>query len=139
MTVYILVPHELLDAGSLAKYFTTLTNRALGELIRFNLLRRVRTVVMLDEFFELPLDGIDQLLVSARKANTVLWLCLQDLAELRDMYPKTVTTLIGNCGCVQFMSARDLDGSEFVSHMLGQTEVRALAKTRSWSAGARGA
>jgi len=130
MTVYMLAPHDLLDMGP-AKVFSTLTTAALGELVRFNPRRRVRTIVMLDEFFELPLNGIDHTLISARKANTVLWLCLQDVAELKDLYSRTFETILNSAGCVQILGASDLEGSTLVSNLLGQTEV--TTKTKTWS------
>jgi type IV secretion system protein VirD4 len=135
MTAYILAPHENLDAG-VAKTTSTFLTCALTELIRFIPDRRVRTVVLLDEAYELPGDNWDHFLISARKANTVMWFCMQDLAELRDMYPTTTETFINNCGCLQLLGCADLQGSQFFSQLLGEKQVTVVNKNQTWPASA---
>lgn len=135
MTIYLLVPHGELQMGP-ASVFKTLMTSFLGELIRFNPRRCVDCTVVFDELFELPLTGLDHMLISSRKAHIGLWLLLQDLSELRHLYPDTLSTVVGACGCLQILGAVDPDGSEFVSKMLGETEVRVENKTRSHAANA---
>lgn len=52
-----------------------------------------------------------------------LWSVLQDLTQLKTNYPKSWETFLGNAGVIQAFGNFDLTTTEYLSKMLGQTQV----------------
>lgn len=64
-----------------------------------------------------------------RKYGLDLCLCLNDLSQLKEMYPRTFHSFVGSCGVLQVMSAIDDETSEFVSKLCGEREVMTIGRT----------
>lgn len=90
------------------------------------------TLIIADEYAQLKYTGGDQVFATARKFNVRLWVCLQDYAQLQEIHPKTCETFINNAGVVQWMSATDLAGSEYLSRMCGETEIHSVSRSVSY-------
>lgn len=52
-----------------------------------------------------------------------LWSVLQDLTQLQTNYPKSWETFLGNAGIIQAFGNVDLTTTEYLSRMLGNTQV----------------
>ena len=67
--------------------------------------------------------------MAAGAAGIQLWCVLQDISQLRGMFPNTWETFIQNCGVTMWFGARDQSTREYVSKLSGTTEV--LTRSRS--------
>lgn len=52
-----------------------------------------------------------------------LWSVLQDLSQLKTLYPKSWETFLGNTGVIQAFGNADMTTTEYLSKMLGSTQV----------------
>jgi type IV secretion system protein VirD4 len=69
--------------------------------------------------------------MAAGAAGIQLWCVLQDISQLRGMFPKTWETFIQNCGVTMWFGARDQSTRDYVSKLAGTCEV--LTRSRSAS------
>jgi type IV secretion system protein VirD4 len=69
--------------------------------------------------------------MAAGAAGIQLWCVLQDISQLKGMFPKTWETFIQNCGVTMWFGARDHSTRSYVSDLGSTTEV--LTRSRSWS------
>jgi len=69
--------------------------------------------------------------MGAGAAGIQLWCVLQDLSQLKGMFPNTWETMVQNSGILMFFGARDQSTREYVSNLAGTTEV--LTRSRSVS------
>jgi type IV secretion system protein VirD4 len=67
--------------------------------------------------------------MAAGAAGLQLWCVLQDLSQLKGMFPQTWETVIQNCGVSTWFGARDETTREYVSKLSGICEV--LTRSRS--------
>lgn len=91
-------------------------------------------LAILDEF---PILGNLKLVESAigymAGFGLKLWVILQDLSQLRRDYPDSWETFIGNAGVKQFFGNTDVSTLEYVSQLLGETEMRRVIVDESAS------
>ena len=81
-------------------------------------------LMMLDEFYQLgPIPSIANTLTFASSYGLRLWLIIQDLGQLKTNYPKEWETIFGACGIKQFFGFNDNTTAEYVSKLLGDTEI----------------
>ena len=95
---------------------------------------KVPVVFLLDEFAQLghftPVeDGVSML----RGYGAWLWLLVQDLSQLQNVYPKWRTFLANMT--LQAFGTQDFDTAKYISNMLGQTtiEVESASATHNLS------
>jgi len=69
--------------------------------------------------------------MAAGAAGIQLWSVLQDISQLKGMFPNTWETFIQNCGVTMWFGARDQSTREYVSKLSGTCEV--LTHSRSVS------
>jgi type IV secretory pathway TraG/TraD family ATPase VirD4 len=127
-SIYIIPPDE-----ADGRFLRLLLYSALAELLRRDPKGNHRTLIMADEYYSLRMQQGDQIFATARKFNTQLWVCLQDMAQLKALHPQTSETFINNAGVLQWLDAGDLQGSRYVSELCGDTEVYGTSKSLSYA------
>jgi type IV secretion system protein VirD4 len=132
MTVYICLPLHLLDVSD--KFFRLILETALADLLNEGQKGKGKPVLaIIDEMAQLGphMKSLENALgMAAGAAGLQLWCVLQDLSQLKGMYPQTWETFIQNCG-VTTWCARDQTTCDYVSHLSGTCEV--LTRSRSVS------
>lgn len=95
----------------------------------------VPVLFVLDEFYTLgPMSTIENAAGFAAGFGVKLWPVLQDLQQLKTMYPQSWQTFLANAGAVQVFGAADAETCEYVSKMLGQVETRQTVQSVNTSA-----
>lgn len=84
---------------------------------------------LLEEFFTLgPMPSIEKAAGYAAGFGVKLWAILQDLQQLKALYPSSWQTFLANAGAVQIFGASDRETLEYASKCLGEFEaVRVMA------------
>lgn len=130
-TVYICLPLNMLDICD--KYFRLILETALSDLLNEGRRGRGKPVLaIVDEMAQLGphMKSLENAMgMAAGAAGLQLWCVLQDLSQLKGMFPNTWETFIQNCGVTTWFGARDQTTREYVSKLSGTCEV--LSQTRS--------
>jgi type IV secretion system protein VirD4 len=83
------------------------------------------TLFMLDEAANLGrMDLISQGVTYLRGYGVSLWIILQNLSQLEELYGKGWETFIGNTVIQQYFGIQDLKTAEYISKKAGQTTIR---------------
>ena len=93
---------------------------------------RYPCLLIMDEFFSLGrMERIEA--AAGQVAGFGVKLCpvLQDLSQLKSLYPKSWETFTGNCGLISFFGNTDLTTLEFLEKRLGRTEVRSTSQAET--------
>jgi type IV secretion system protein VirD4 len=96
---------------------------------------------LLDEFAALGhLGAIETAMGLMAGFGVQLWPIVQDLAQLRDLYPARWASFIANAGVIQVFGVNEPGTAEYLSKMLGSrtVTVQGLAASRSHSAQGEG-
>lgn len=132
-SVYVVLPLDMLDVCS--QYFREILETALADLLHEGQKGKGRPVLaIIDEMAQLGpnLRSLENAMgMAAGAAGLQLWCVLQDLSQLRGMFPQTFETVVQNCGVTTWMGLRDQTSREYVSRLSGMTEV--LSRSRSVS------
>ena len=132
-TVYICLPLNLLDICD--KYFRLILETALADLLSEGQRGAGKPVLaIIDEMAQLGphMKSLENAMgMAAGAAGLQLWCVLQDLSQLKGMFPNTWETFIQNCGVTTWFGARDQTTREYVSKLAGTCEV--LSHSRSVS------
>jgi type IV secretion system protein VirD4 len=79
---------------------------------------------LLDEFFSLGhMQVIEKAAGYAAGFGIKLWAILQDIQQLKAIYPNSWQTFLANAGAVQVFGVSDAETTEYVSKALGQIEL----------------
>ena len=132
-TVYICLPLHLLDVSD--KYFRLLLETALADLLNEGQKGKGKPVLaIIDEMAQLGphMKSLENAMgMAAGAAGLQLWCVLQDLSQLKGMFPQTWETFIQNCGVTTWFGARDQTTRDYVSRLSGTCEV--LTRSRGVS------
>jgi len=115
-TVYLILPGDLMEsyARFLRLIITNLINQIISEPGGHPVL------MILNEFARLEnLPAVTSALGFAAGFNLQLWPFLQDLGQLQHVYGKEWSTLLANCGMVQFFTPSDLETAEYIQRRGG--------------------
>jgi type IV secretion system protein VirD4 len=130
-TVYICLPLNMLDICD--KYFRLILETALSDLLNEGQRGAGRPVLaIIDEMAQLGpnMKSLENAMgMAAGAAGLQLWCVLQDLSQLKGLFPNTWETFIQNCGVTTWFGARDESTREYVSKLSGTCEV--LSQSRS--------
>jgi type IV secretion system protein VirD4 len=133
VTVYICLPLNMLDVCD--KYFRLILETALTDLLSEGQKGKgKRVLAIIDEMAQLGphMKSLENAMgMAAGAAGLQLWCVLQDLSQLKGMFPNTWETFIQNCGVTTWFGARDQTTREYVSKLSGTCEV--LSRSRSVS------
>ena len=134
-TIYICLPLNLLDVCD--KYFRLILETALADLLNEGQKGKgERVLAIIDEMAQLGpnMKSLQNAMgMAAGAAGLQMWCILQDLSQLKGMFPDggTWETFIQNCGVTMWFGARDQTTREYVSKLAGTCEV--LSRSRSVS------
>jgi type IV secretion system protein VirD4 len=134
ITVYICLPLHMLDVTD--KYFRLILETFLSDLLNVSQGGVGRPVLaIIDEMAQLGphVKSLENAMgMAAGAAGIQLWCVLQDLSQLKGMFPKTWETFIQNCGVTTWFGARDQTTREYVSKLAGTTEVLTTSRSVSF-------
>jgi type IV secretion system protein VirD4 len=123
VTVYLILPTSRLNThAKWLRLIITAALRALYEPVPFKQKVRLPPVLfILDEFAQLGrLEAIEAALGIARGSGVQLWPFLQDLSQLKDLYPRRWETFMTGAGVITAYAPRDWYTAEYLSKMCGQ-------------------
>jgi len=124
MTVYIVLPPEMLVRH--AKWVRLVLSSALNAIMRPREVGEPRVLFMLDEFFAVGhLDIIASTYGLVAGYGIQFMPVLQDLGQLKELYPKMWETFIGMAGVVAYFAPNEMTSAEWISRRCGET-TRAL-------------
>ena len=119
MTIFIIIPPELLHTHG--KFLRLLVLSALGELIREPTQPEKPVLFMLDEFAQLgPMALIENAASIVRDYKIRLWIILQNLPQLRNLYKDNWESFLSAAGVVQVFTPNDLQTAKYFSERSGQ-------------------
>jgi type IV secretion system protein VirD4 len=122
LTVYlVLPPHHLRTHG---RWLRLLTASALRVLTMTPGRPAWRVLLLLDEFAALGrMQSIEEAITYSRGYGVSIWMLTQDLAQLRDLYPRSWETLLANVKVLQAFGTADQFTAEYLSKLTGQATV----------------
>lgn len=125
ISVFLTQPARYLSTCS--RWFRLIVAAALDELLQEE--RGIPVLLVLDEFAQLGrLKIIENAMALSRGYGLQIMPVLQDLNQLQ-IYDKTWETFVANAGCRMFFSPRDKFTSDWLSAMVGDTEIRDFSKS----------
>lgn len=129
-TVYLVLPVRYL--ASCGKWFRLILASALDALL--NEESGLPVLCIMDEFAQLGrLAVIENTLGLAAGLGLQLWPILQDLTQLKDLYPRRWETFLGCAGVQMFFAPREFTTSDEISKLCGDKTIRVAAKSLSLS------
>ena len=125
--VFLILPTKYLQTSS--KWFRLVIASAIS-----NLLAEERgpfpVLALLDEFAQLgTLKVMSDVMGIGRGYGLKLFPILQDLNQLRELYPERWETFLANSGAQIFFAPRDITTAEYVSKRCGITQVPRSSKS----------
>jgi len=86
-------------------------------------------LIIMDEFHALgALSVIERAAGLMAGFGVRLWSVLQDLGQLKALYPQSWETFIGNAGLTQWFGVNDLTTLKYLSERLGQTTLEVVSQ-----------
>ena len=132
-TVYICLPLGMLDVCD--RYDRILTETMLADLLNEGQKGKgKRVLAIIDEMAQLGphMKSLENAMgMASGSMGLLLWCVLQDLSQLKGMFPQTWETFIQNCGVTTWFGARDQTTRDYVSRLSGTCEV--LSRSRGVS------
>lgn len=135
MTVYVVMPPDRLAAQ--ARFVRVLVGAALSAITSTSDKAQFNVLFLLDEFAQLGrMQAIEDAISLVRGYGARFWLLVQDLSQLKGVYPKWQTFLANSAK--QFFGTADYETAKYVSDMLGQTTIEFRTQGDSSSASFQG-
>ena len=130
LSVYlILPPHHLRTHG---RWLRLLSASALRVLTMTPGRPAWRVLLLLDEFGALGrMHSVEEAITYARGYGVSIWMLTQDLAQLRDLYPRSWETLLANLKVLQAFGTADQFTAEYLSRLTGQATVPTRGSNRT--------
>ena len=130
LSVYlILPPHHLRTHG---RWLRLLAASALRVLTMTPGRPAWRVLLLLDEFGALGrMHSVEEAITYARGYGVSIWMLTQDLAQLRDLYPRSWETLLANVKVLQAFGTADQFTAEYLSRLTGQATVPTRGSNRT--------
>ena len=127
MTVYVILPSKYLETHSIW------LRLVVSEALRASLTSGGRrTLLMLDEFAALGhLPMIERNFAVTRDYRVQLWPVLQDLPQIKRLYPESWETMLGMAGAVHTFRAANRTTAEYFSQQSCSTTVVAVGYNQS--------
>jgi type IV secretion system protein VirD4 len=127
MTVYVVLPSKYLETHSIW------LRLVVSEALRASLTAGGRrTLLMLDEFAALGhLSMIERNFAVTRDYRVQLWPVLQDLPQIKRLYPESWETMLGMAGAVHTFRAANRTTADYFSQQTGGTTVVAVGYNQS--------
>lgn len=120
MTVYVVMPPDRLAAQ--VRFMRALVGSALAAITASSERPPYNVLFLLDEFAQLGrMQAIEDAISLVRGYGARFWLLVQDLSQLKEVYPKWQTFLANSAK--QFFGTADYETAKYVSDMLGQATI----------------
>jgi type IV secretion system protein VirD4 len=134
VTVYLILPPDQMERH--AKWLRLVVTTALMVNLRPRLPGECRILFMLDEFFALGhMEIISTVWALVRGYGIQIWPILQDLNQLKKLYPDMWETFLGMAGAVTSFAPNDLTTAEWLSRRCGDTTRSINSINSSFSQG----
>ncbi len=124
VTVYLCLPAERM--GTHGRWLRLMVGMFLERMQRqlIDPASGVPVLFLLEEFFALgSMPSIEKAAGYAAGFGVKLWAILQDLQQLKSLYPSSWQTFLANAGAVQIFGASDKDTLDYASQALGEIEI----------------
>ncbi|EIP3317324.1 type IV secretory system conjugative DNA transfer family protein [Salmonella enterica] len=132
MTVYLVMPPSRLEANK--RYIRAFVGQCLAAITASNEKPAFKVAFLLDEFAQLGrMQAVEDAISLVRGYGAAFWLFVQDLSQLKAIYPKW-QTFLANTG-KQFFGTADYDTAKFISDSLGKFTVEYRTQGSSSSMG----
>jgi type IV secretion system protein VirD4 len=130
LSVYLILPPHHLRTH--ARWLRLLTASALRVMTMTPGRPAWRVLFLLDEFAALGrMQSVEEAITYARGYGVSIWMLTQDLAQLRDLYPRSWETLLANVKVLQSFGTADHFTAEHLSRLTGQATVRTRGSHRT--------
>ena len=121
MTVYVCLPPHLVAQNS--RFLRGLIGVALAGITSSEAQPDYPVLFLLDEFAQLGrMSAVEDAIAIVRGYGAYFWLMVQDLSQLRAVYPKWQTFLAN--AAQQFFGTADYETARYISDQLGQRTVK---------------
>lgn len=133
-TVYIVLPPEMMQRH--ARWLRLVLTAALQSVLRARRPNEPRVYFWMDEFFMLGhLEIIETTWAAVRGYGISMMPILQDMNQLKKLYPATWETFVGMAGAVGHFGPNDMTTAEYLSRRGGDLtrEVESLTRTTGTS------
>jgi hypothetical protein len=129
---YLILPPDMMDRHS--KWLRLVLTSAIQSVLKVRKAREPRVMFMLDEFFALGhLEIIATVWALVRGYGISIMPVLQDMGQLKKLYPDLWETFIGMAGAVVYFGPNDLTTAEHMSRRAGDTTRTARSESESSS------
>jgi type IV secretion system protein VirD4 len=137
--LFIIIPtmegkYNWLASMMYSQLFSALYRRAQGKYAYRNNRLPVHVRFMLDEFANTGrIPDFEKALATIRKYEISATIILQNLTQLKNMYEKSWSDLVGNCDTKIFLGGEDLETNKYFVELLGKETINTLSinKTKS--------
>lgn len=133
VTVYIVMPAGM--GGAYTPWLRMLFNAAFDVMQDTSIPKPENDVLfLLDEFPLLgTMERIKRAAGEAAKFGVKLFICAQDLSQLKEHYGQAWETFIANSGLLIMFANNDLDTQQYLSNRLGKEYYQKVSKSKSTS------
>lgn len=122
-TLYLCLPATRMTTHS--RWLRVIVNLAVSAMEAVKEKPDIPVLFLLDEFHVLGrMKSIETAAGLMAGFGVKLWVVLQDLSQIKNSYPKTWQTFVGNSGVLTMWGNSDNETLGYVSDRLGQTSVR---------------
>jgi len=122
MALYVPVP--AMRMSELSGWMRLLVQLSLAAAEETGTVQGKQAFFMLDEFHALGrMDALEKAIAQIAGFGVKLQIVLQDLNQLRQHYPQSFETFIANAGLMQVFGCADSSTLEYVSKLLGQSQI----------------
>ena len=129
-TVFLVLPVRYM--ASCGKWFRLVLAAALDQLLTEN--KGLPVLCVLDEFAQLGKLGIiENCLGLAAGMGVQLWPVLQDLTQIKELYPQRWESFLGCAGVQMFFTPRENTSANYISELCGETTVEVSSRSQSTS------
>jgi type IV secretion system protein VirD4 len=134
ITVYLVLPFKQMEAQG--RWLRLLITAAIEELTDEPRRGDGRVLFMLDEFAQLGrLMAIERALALVRGYGVQLWPFVQDLPQLKNVYPDRWESFLSSSGVAQFFTPNDEMTAKYISERCGQRLISRKSVSQSTSTG----
>lgn len=136
ITVYLVLPFKQMEAQG--RWLRLLITSAIEELTDEPRKGDGRVLFMLDEFAQLGrLPAIERALALVRGYGVQLWPFVQDLPQLKSIYPDRWESFLSSAGVAQFFTPNDKMTADYISERCGKKLVSRASSSSSSTSGER--
>lgn len=135
MTIYLVMPPARLAAYS--RFMRGFVGQALSAITATEQKPPAPVIFLLDEFAQLGrMQAVEDAISLVRGYGAFFWLIVQDLSQLKGVYPRWQTFLANSAK--QFFGTADYDTARYISESIGQKTVHFSTASSSSNAGRNG-